>query len=211
METQEQFRTVARQANTEFVEKKSVFLSSAFVVTSAEDVEHCLDIVRQRDPSATHHCFGYVLKEGGIQRFSDAGEPSGTAGMPILNVINRLGLVNTLVTVTRYFGGIKLGAGGLVRAYSTAAAQVLTEAGAALYVRGCRGSIETDYDKYQLVERYLNQVGCTIEEKQFDRGVTLTVVTKQPWDTLLEQVIDLCNGGAIGEIIEAVYVPSEPA
>lgn len=201
------FQTIAKRALTEYTEKKSIFISEAFRVASAEEVEQCLEVVRKRDPSATHHCYGYALKDGGIQHFSDAGEPAGTAGMPILNVINRLGLVNTLVTVTRYFGGIKLGAGGLVRAYSTAAAQVLSEAGTAVYVLGSRGVIEVDYDRYQAVERFLLQMGCTIEKKEFGGGAALTVVTKQPWDALVDGVVDLCRGGAVGELLEELYVP----
>ena len=123
------FITVGEECTYEFEEKKSIFIASVFVVTSKEQAQARVDELKQKYYDATHNCYAYVLRDGAYRKFSDDGEPSGTAGMPILNVIERLSLCNTLVVVTRYFGGIKLGAGGLVRAYSTAAAEVLTKAG----------------------------------------------------------------------------------
>ena len=79
---------------------------------------------------------------------------------------------------------------------------MLSEAGTAVYVLGSRGVIEVDYDRYQAVERFLLQVGCTIEKKEFGSGAALTVVTKQPWDALVDSVVDLCRGGAVGELLE---------
>ena len=205
----ESFITVGKECTTEFTEKKSIFISSVFVVTSQQEAEERVSMVRAQYPDATHHCYAYVLKQGAYRRFNDDGEPSGTAGMPILNVIDHLGLCNTLVVVTRYFGGIKLGAGGLVRAYSTGAAQVQTEAGKSIYVKGTRGVIEVDYDDHAIVERYLLANGVVIENKNFAGGVEMTVKMSNSWDEIADAVTDMCRGGAICEMLEHVYVKKD--
>ena len=200
------FITVGEECTYEFEEKKSIFIASVFVVTSKEQAQERVDELKQKYYDATHNCYAYVLRDGAYRKFSDDGEPSGTAGMPILNVIERLSLCNTLVVVTRYFGGIKLGAGGLVRAYSTAAADVLTKAGKSIYVKGSRGTIDVDYDNLGLVERYLNSNGVTINGKTFGNGVTISVTTNKPWEEIENTVTDICAGGAICELEGNVWV-----
>ncbi|MBE5818316.1 MAG: YigZ family protein [Clostridiales bacterium] len=200
------FITVGEECTYEFEEKKSIFIASVFVVTSKEQAQARVDELKQKYYDATHNCYAYVLRDGAYRKFSDDGEPSGTAGMPILNVIERLSLCNTLVVVTRYFGGIKLGAGGLVRAYSTAAAEVLTKAGKSIYVKGSRGTIDVDYDDLGLVERYLNSSGVTVDAKTFGNGVTISVTTNKPWEEIENTVTDICAGGAICELEGNVWV-----
>lgn len=200
------FITIADECSSEFTEKKSKFISSAFVAETVEQAEKIVAAVKARYPDATHNCYAYVTEKGVVQRFSDDGEPSGTAGMPILNVINKLLVTNVLVIVTRYFGGIKLGAGGLVRAYSQAAADVMTKAGKAIYVMGSRGTIEVDYDDYAVVERAILQMGCEIVKKSFDKGVVIEVITKKEWNEIETLITDMCRGGAICEFIENLYV-----
>lgn len=200
------FITVGEECTYEFEEKKSIFIASVFVVTSKEQAQARVDELKQKYYDATHNCYAYVLRDGAYRKFSDDGEPSGTAGMPILNVIERLLLCNTLVVVTRYFGGIKLGAGGLVRAYSTAAAEVLTKAGKSIYVKGSKGVIDVDYDNLGLVERYLNSNGVTVNAKTFGNGVTISVTTNKPWDEIENTVTDICAGGAICELEGNVWV-----
>lgn len=200
------FVTIGKECVCEFEEKKSVFIASAFVVQSAEDAENAVLKIKKQYPDATHHCYAYALKSGSYRRFNDDGEPSGTAGMPILNVIERLSLSNTLVVVTRYFGGIKLGAGGLVRAYSTAAAQVLTMAGKSVYVKGSSGTIEVDYDDFGNVERYLVANNVKIDNKIFGNGVEMTVTTSLDWNIIENSITDMCRGGALCEFKKHVYV-----
>ncbi len=202
----ESFITVSEETETQFTEKKSVFISSVFIIESTDAVDRILESIRKKYPDATHYCYAYVLNNGAIQRFSDDGEPSGTAGMPILNVINKLGITNVLVIVTRYFGGIKLGAGGLVRAYSQGAADALRLAGKAVFVKGSRGTIETDYDDYSAVERMLISRGTAVEEKTFSNGVIMQIVTKEEWEELEKAVTDLTGGGALCEFKENVFV-----
>lgn len=124
------YRTIARKASNELREKGSRFIAEAYPVTSEEDAEREIEIVRRRDHAATHHCTAYRVGIGrDVFRYNDDGEPSGTAGAPILRQIDRRALTNTLVVVTRYFGGTKLGTGGLARAYGAAASGVLDAAG----------------------------------------------------------------------------------
>ena len=121
------YRTVARPASARITRKKSRFLADAFPVSSLEEAEHELAGVRRRNHDASHHCFAYRLltNDGPLNRSEDAGEPSGSAGLPILQRLEAADLLNVLVVVTRYFGGTKLGVGGLVRAYGDAAQEVL--------------------------------------------------------------------------------------
>ncbi len=203
------FITIGDECTCKFEEKRSVFIASAFVVQTVQDAEDAVASVKTQYPDATHHCYAYALRTGAYRRFNDDGEPSGTAGMPILNVIERLSLSNTLVVVTRYFGGIKLGAGGLVRAYSSAAAQVLTKAGKSIYVKGSQGSIEVDYDDLAIVERYLLSRNVKIDNKKFGNGVEMLVTTSLDWNTIENDVIDMCRGGALCEFIRNVYVKQD--
>jgi len=124
------FRTLARPASARIIRKKSRFLADAFPVSSLEEAERELAGVRRRNHEATHHCYAYRLLADGdpLSRSEDAGEPSGSAGPPILQRIEGADLLNVLIVVTRYFGGTKLGVGGLVRAYGDAAHEAL-EAG----------------------------------------------------------------------------------
>ncbi len=108
--------------------KKSKFISECFKVENAEDVSTILEKIRKDNKKATHVCFAFrIVGEQFLEKAADDGEPSGTAGKPILNVIQKQNLSNVLIVVVRYFGGIKLGAGGLVRAYSKAASEAVKE------------------------------------------------------------------------------------
>ena len=124
------YRTIAHESEIEIVIKKSRFIGYAFLVSSAEEANEKLAALRKRQWDASHHCSAYVLgADKQLQKYSDDGEPQGTAGMPILQVLHHKDVTNTMVVVVRYFGGVLLGAGGLVRAYSEAAAKALDAAG----------------------------------------------------------------------------------
>ena len=165
--------TVKKDSKTEFTEKKSVFIGQAFFVTSEDEAKAKIAEVRAQYPDATHVCYAYSLRSPSVQRFSDDGEPSGTAGMPILHVLQTKGLVDTLITVTRYFGGILLGAGGLVRAYSSSAADAITAAGVGEIVEYTRFEMKYGYDLHSSVERALTQAGADIEDRDFGADVTI--------------------------------------
>lgn len=113
------YKSIHKYGRDEIIINKSKFIGTAIPVENEEQAIEFIDRIRKEFKDATHNCYAYVIGENkNIQRYSDAGEPSGTAGMPILNVINQENLVNVAVVVTRYFGGVLLGAGGLVRAYT---------------------------------------------------------------------------------------------
>ena len=120
------YKTLVSRADAEFIINKSRFIGYGCPCETEEEALAFLARIRQKHKDATHNC--YAFSAGGAKRFSDDGEPSGTAGKPILNVIEQKKLVNTAVVVTRYFGGVKLGAGGLIRAYSSAASDALSAA-----------------------------------------------------------------------------------
>ena len=124
------YKTVRRQADDEYIINKSRFIGYASPCASEDDALAFIKSIREKHRDATHNCYAYVIGENaGIMRYSDDGEPSGTAGMPIMEVLRNKGLVNVCVVVTRYFGGILLGAGGLVRAYSHSAVIAVRAAG----------------------------------------------------------------------------------
>ena len=124
----QEYRTVKAMAEAELVEKRSRFIAQVFPIKSeAEALEHIAN-AKKKYWDARHNVYAYILREGGTCRYTDDGEPSGTAGAPICNVLEKRGLTNILVVITRYFGGIKLGAGGLVRAYSKSVLEAINEA-----------------------------------------------------------------------------------
>jgi len=139
------YRTLAAPATRRITRKKSRFIATTIPVGSAEDTERELAVVRRAHHDASHHCYAYRLSgdNGPVEQSDDAGEPRGSAGLPILQQVEASGLLNVLVVVTRYFGGTKLGIGGLVRAYGDAARDVL--AAAAVVERKLHVEVSLDF------------------------------------------------------------------
>ena len=196
--------TVKRDAKTEFTEKKSVFISRAFFVTTEEEAEAKLAQVRDEHSDATHNCWAYNLRQFGKQRCSDDGEPQGTAGMPILNVIKAQGVVDVLVVVTRYFGGILLGAGGLVRAYGHAAKIALDAANIITYEKYEIFSLNCGYSDYQKFLPLLSSFNAVIDDTVFEADVTVTYAVKVGVSEKLEPKISemsfgKCQSQKVGE------------
>ena len=156
-------KTIRNDANAIVEEKKSKFIANIFKVDTVEEAEKKLDEVRKKYYDARHNCYAYIIKEDNIKKkFSDDGEPSGTAGSPILNVIERNELCNVLIIVTRYFGGILLGAGGLVRAYTEAATKAIEEAEIIEKEEGYEVEIVIDYQDLEKFKYYCNQKNINI-------------------------------------------------
>lgn len=170
--------------------KRSRFIATAKGEVSQNEAEAFVKSIKKKYPDATHNCYAYVADElGNIARFSDDGEPGGTAGQPILDVIKKQGLVKTAVVVTRYFGGIKLGAGGLVGAYSCAAADVL-KAAKILEKKECqRVQISCDYALFPPVEKYLYKAECKPLGFDYNDGVKGEIFV--PIDDVKKVVDDL--------------------
>lgn len=173
------YKTVVKETTrTSFTEKKSEFITTVRRIETEEDVKVFLDGVRKEYPDATHHCYAYILKGTETARFSDDGEPSGTAGMPILEVLKREGVSGLCVVVTRYFGGILLGAGGLVRAYARAAKLGLDEAGTASFVPYVTFCAVLPYSGYEKVAKEAAKYGVTVDDTVFAADVTLSFRAK---------------------------------
>ncbi len=171
--------TLAKQAETESVVKKSRFLGFAAPVTSAEQALQVLDEIKKNSRDASHHCFAYIIGPNkGIQRYSDDGEPSGTAGKPILEVMTAKDIVDCIVVITRYFGGTLLGAGGLTRAYAHAASQAIEAAGVCAMHETVRLSMEVPYPLWDRVEYSLQSLPIRVEATQYSDKVTVTLLCR---------------------------------
>lgn len=157
--------------------KKSRFISVIFPCTSDQDVLHQLKTVQAEHPHANHIAFAYRIKtnEGIIYRFHDAGEPTGTAGKPIFQYIEGKNLINVLIAVIRYFGGVKLGAGGLSRAYGQMAKQVIDASTLQPYIEITTLHFMLDYEKFQSFDYALKKVNGRIVEQVFAGQIHLTV------------------------------------
>ena len=163
--------TVQRHAQVEVIIKKSRFIANVAPVRSEQEAWSFIERIRAEHSEATHNCFAF--KAGAAQRMSDDGEPSGTAGRPIFEVLDKQGLSDTAIVVTRYFGGILLGAGGLVRAYSQAAAQGVEAAGVARAIPAVDMALELDYSLVGKVQHLLTQAGALTLDSQFGQEVRI--------------------------------------
>ena len=187
------FKVPAQMVDTEQVIKKSRFIGWAAPADTREAALAWLGKARQQYPDARHHCWAYLLggSTGATQAAAnDDGEPSGTAGKPILNVIQHKGIGNVVVIVTRYFGGVKLGAGGLVRAYSGAAEAVLSQTPVIEVRPQTRCQVDCEFASEQVVRHFLEQHGGVIEGVTYHQGVSLEIVLD---DELLTELEALCG------------------
>lgn len=202
------FVTLADLWTAEIVEKKSRFIASAFRVRTEPEAFAALARVREEHPDARNHVYAYRI---GIQvpseRFSDDGEPSGTAGRPVLEVIRRKDLTNVLVVVTRYFGGILLGASGLVRAYTEAAAAVLEKAPKLMCAPMCDILVTCAYEHYGRLAHLLEQAGLRLYDAEFTEAVRFRLVVREvDVPRIVDLVTDATSGQATCEVSPPAYV-----
>ncbi len=190
-----EYKTVEKENSDEFIEKKSRFIGYVCPVQTQQEAVDFINSIKSKHWDATHNVYAYVLKENNIQRYSDDGEPSGTAGVPVLDVILKNELVNVCVVVTRYFGGTLLGAGGLVRAYSHAS-KLAVEAGRIITMAPCKIlKVSVDYSFYDRLNILLNDFGANVESTDFSDKVDVTFALKeQSADILKDKLIDMSNG-----------------
>ena len=190
------YTTIAQVAEIEFVERKSVFYGYAAPVKSEEEAQAIIKERRTLMPDATHHVFGYHMKGGILARYSDDGEPQGTAGMPVLEAIRKSGADDALVVVTRYFGGILLGAGGLVRAYAHSAHLALEAAQIVTYESYAELQITCSYSDYQKYLSQLPRFGAVMDDTDFSDRVDLSFSVKLTRREELTARIREMSGGA---------------
>jgi len=184
-------------ANIEFVEKKSVFIGFSTLV---ENEEQALEIIKQKKKEysdATHNVYAYVIGDS-IARYSDDNEPQGTAGMPVLNAIRMSGISDVLVVITRYFGGILLGAGGLVRAYSTAASLALEQGGIRIYEQYVSYSVNISYSDYGKLVTELSSFDAIIDDTVFSDDISVTFAIKEDMnDNFEKRILDAFAGKVV--------------
>ena len=170
------FKTIdEKYESSEIVQKKSKFIADIFYVETATEAEEKIKIIKKKYYDSRHNCFAYRIysKTGIIQKFSDDGEPSGTAGGPMLNILESKGICNVLVIVTRYFGGILLGTGGLVRAYSEATEEILNKCNIKEKEIGVKLSIEVKYSDLEKIKYYFNKNNIRIIGYEFLENVKI--------------------------------------
>lgn len=164
-----------KRSQARLVEKRSEFIGRVWRVESEEEARTCIEATRKNDYDARHHCWCYIIKDGAV-RYSDDGEPQGTAGQPMLNVFQREGVVNVCCVVTRYFGGILLGAGGLVRAYTQSAKDALDAAGISVVRRWVAMELPCTYNQFESMRREVSAFGGVVENIDYGADVVLSVL-----------------------------------
>jgi uncharacterized YigZ family protein len=176
--------------------QKSRFIGHVRRVSSEEEARSIIDAISKEHWKANHNCYAYVVGEdSGIQKASDNGEPAGTAGVPILEVIKKKNLRDTLIVVTRYFGGIKLGAGGLIRAYSKTASAAISASGIVERLAMKVFAIKIDYSLYGTIENALRETPYLTQNATFTDIVTIEIAVRtDEADIFTGWMTNLCNG-----------------
>ncbi len=163
--------TLASSSQASITEKRSEFIASVAPVKTEEEACAFIAQVKKRHSAARHNCYAYILRSGTIKRYSDDGEPQGSAGVPMLDVMEKSGLVDAVVVVTRYFGGILLGTGGLVRAYTAATKLAVEKAGVAVWREHTLVEVTCDYNDYGRVMREAAKCSAHPESSEYAETV----------------------------------------
>lgn len=206
-----EYMTVVLDGEGEYEEKHSRFLSVVTHVESEDEVNEILSAIRKKHYSARHHCYAYSIgidKE--IEKFSDDGEPSGTAGSPILSVLRKKELKNTLIVVTRYFGGTLLGTGGLVRSYTNSAISGIEDAKIVTVKRCSVYMIVADYNDFGKIRYYLEHESFSGLKIEYGQSVMMTVpIPMEKVESVQKKVTDLTQGKSEMEELKQVYYAEE--
>lgn len=190
-----EYKTVEREADDFFIEKKSRFIGYAKPVTTQDEAVAFINQIKSKHWDATHNVYAYVLKENNIQRYSDDGEPSGTAGVPVLDVLLKEGLTDVCVVATRYFGGTLLGAGGLVRAYSHTSKIAVEAAGIITMAQCSILEAAIDYSFYDRMTILLSDFSANILNTEYADNVRIIFSVKEDKQQTLEaKLTDVSNG-----------------
>ena len=197
-----QYVTLRHEASAEFEEKRSVFIGYAKPVKTEGEAMEFVKKIRGKHGDARHNVFAYTLGGGVTARYSDDGEPQGTAGIPVLDVLRKSGVDDACIVVTRYFGGILLGAGGLVRAYSAAAKMALDAAEIATFEPYTEFSLTCTYPEYQRISAELPRFSAIIDDTDYADNVTVKFAIKSDKNQqLTERICEMTAGKSIPQII----------
>lgn len=197
-----EYRTVKEFNSDEYIVKRSKFIGYAKPVVSVEEANTFIAEIKAKHWDATHNVYAYILREGGIKRYSDDGEPQGTAGVPCLDVLEKENLVDVCVVVTRYFGGILLGGGGLVRAYSHSA-KIGVDSAKIITMAHCLDlAVECDYTFYGKLNDFLSREETVILDTEFTDNVKVIFrIKSENQDNINAKLIDLSNGKVFSTVI----------
>ena len=195
MEIEDSYKSVAGPSEGLFKDNGSRFIALAYPVETEEQVKEIVAGLRKEYHDARHHCYAYRIGlKGDVWRASDDGEPSGSAGRPILGQIDSLGLSDVLVVVVRYFGGIKLGIPGLIRAYKTSTADALANATVIPKIAGCNYRVGFDYLNMNAVMKVLKDLDLPVKEQNFGESCTLvTRVRLSQVESFLDRLSGIAN------------------
>ena len=197
MKISDVFTTVSERSEIEYEEKRSIFISRAVRVDSEDEALEYIASIKKEHRDATHNVFAYHINKGIVARYSDDGEPQGTSGMPTLEAIRKKGVDNVCVVTTRYFGGILLGAGGLVRAYSHAASLAIEAAKIITYEPYFEYELTCSYSEYQKYSSYFLEIGLIIDSTDFAENVTVNFAAKATIaDSVENKIVEIGNARA---------------
>ena len=200
------YSTIKGFAEASFTEKKSEFIGYIKHVETSDEAVDFTNEIRAKHRKATHNVYAYAVREGNTSGYSDDGEPQGTAGMPVLNVLNKEGLTDVCCVVTRYFGGILLGGGGLVRAYSHSA-KIAVDAAERLVMCRCNPiNVTVDYNLYGKIGYVIPEFEAKILDTEFTENVTVKlIVKKNVVEKFVEKITDIANGAVKFEQLDECY------
>lgn len=192
-----QYRVPAGYGEAELIEKRSRFISRVWLTENEEEAVSKIKEMREKHWDASHNVYSYIIREGGIMRYSDDGEPQGTSGIPTLSVFRNEEIFNVCCVTTRYFGGILLGAGGLVRAYSAAAKLALDAAGISVMASWNQFILSCNYGQFERVRNELMALGAIIEDTDFGADILITALILEDKTSLLIKNITEMTAGSV--------------
>ncbi len=203
-----EYVTVSQFGADEFIEKRSRFIGYCKPVKTQEEAVSFINEIRSKHWDATHNVYAYVLSDGQISRYSDDNEPQGTAGVPVLDVIKKSGMVDVVVVATRYFGGIMLGAGGLVRAYSHTASIALAAAKPVTMQLCKEGRVVCGYSQYGKVSSLVPECGGVVDDSLFGENVEIIFhIPESSFKKLNKELADATSGEVQAEETGQLYYP----
>ena len=200
------YTTVKELAEFRFEDRKSVFIGFAKPVSTEDEATDFVASVKKKFPDARHWVYAYVLRKNSAMRYSDDREPQGTAGMPVLDVIRKRGITDTVIVVVRYFGGILLGTGGLVHAYTEAALGAVNAAKIITYDTYSYARITVGYSDYQKIVAPLSELGFLSSDTEYTDSVSITgSVLSENYEKTVKELSEITSGRCLIEFIEEKY------
>ena len=198
---EELYTTLGGEGEAEMIEKKSIFIGQAAPAKNEAEALAFIEKIRHRHGDAAHNVWAYMVNKGASARYTDGGEPQGTAGIPILDVIRKNHFTDAVIVVTRYFGGILLGAGGLVRAYSASAKMAVDAAGIVTYEPYTVFRLTCGYSEYQRLQNELPKMGVEQDDISFAEGITLSLAVRSAvFDSVSARISEMTSGRCRPEV-----------